>query len=106
MKIRSNYVSNSSSSSYVIAYDPVFFGNFEEFLREYSPGCDTSILNLNTFIEDYPEYKERIAKLKAEGKQVIYFSLDYEHNSLMELMKMINESNGGNKMEILLDGED
>lgn len=33
MKVRMNYVSNSSSSSYVIAYDKNFFNDLKELIK-------------------------------------------------------------------------
>ena len=33
MKVRTNYVSNSSSSSFVIAYDEMFFGDLISFFK-------------------------------------------------------------------------
>jgi len=101
MKIRSNYVSNSSSSSFVIAYDPTFFGNFIAFLEEYQPGCETAIYNLDHLKEDLPEIIEQVEKARKEGKQIAYFQLDNEYGLIMTLMDMINQSNGGDKMKIL-----
>lgn len=101
MKIRSNFVSNSSSSSFVIAYDPTFFGNFLAFLEMYQPGCETAIYNLDHLKEDRPELMDKVEKAKKNGMQVAYFQIDNEYRLLIELMSMINESNGGNKMEII-----
>ena len=53
-----------------------------------------------------PNYKEKIDAMKAEGKQILYFWLDHEFYPIMELMKMINESNGGNKLVIVYGGEE
>ena len=105
MKIRSNYVSNSSSSSFIIAYDPLFFGNIKAFFKEFDFGCETEICNENDFLKSMPEYKEEIDKIKTEGKQVLCFRLDHEFYSIVELLKMINESNGGNKLKIIFDGD-
>lgn len=101
MKIRINYVSNSSSSSFVIAYDPIFFGNFQIFLEEYQPGCESAIYDMNILKEDHPELIEQIEKERNEGNQIAYFQLDDEYRLIMVLMEMINQSNGGNKMKIL-----
>lgn len=106
MKIRNGYVSNSSSSSFVIAYDPLFFGNIKSFFEEFDFGCETYIYDIKDFTDSMPNYKEKIDAMKAEGKQVLYFWLDHEFYPIMELMKMINESNGGNKLVIVYGGEE
>ena len=106
MKIRSNYVSNSSSSSFIIAYDPLFFGNIKAFFEEFDFGCETVIRDEKDFLESMPEYKERIDKIKTEGKQVLCFSLDHEFYSIVELLKMINKLNGGDKLEIIYGDEE
>lgn len=106
MKIRQGYVSNSSSSSFVIAYDPLFFGNIRAYFQEYSFGCETCIYDIKDFTDSMPNYKEKIDAMKAEGKQVLYFWLDQEFYPIIALMKMINESNGGDKMKIIYGDED
>jgi len=103
MKIRSNYVSNSSSSSFILVYDPLFFGDLKTFFEKESFGCETQVYNDQDkfIVDDAPEYKEKIKKAQEEGKQVLYLGLDNEFYSIITLLKMINESNGGNKFEIL-----
>ena len=90
MKIRSNYVSNSSSSSFILAYDPLFFGNIEAFFREECVGEETRFDNLNEFLKENSEYTDKIKQLKKEGKNIIYIRLDQEFFSIITLMKMIN----------------
>ena len=101
MKIRSNYISNSSSSSFIIAYDPLFFGDIETYFREGDFGCDTYVYDENKFLEENPEYKKIFENVKNEGKRIVYIGLDQEYTSIITLMKMINKNNGGNKMKII-----
>ena len=114
MKIRLNYVSNSSSSSYVIAYDPNFFGNISTLFEDYYIGCESySKEDLGEFLnfycnsdEEKNEFKKKVEEKKKDGKQVIYIHLDNEFNIVMTLIKMINKNNGGNKLEILFNGSE
>lgn len=105
MKIRKFYVSNSSSSSFVIAYDPAFFGDIELFFKDSELGYETDVRDIKDFLEYEPEYKERIETAIASGKKVLYIGLDYDYCPIINLLKQINEKNGGDKMEVLY-GED
>ena len=42
MKIRTDYVSNPSSSSFIVAYNPKFFGSLEDSFKNDSMGYDTN----------------------------------------------------------------
>ena len=101
MKVRKCFVSNSSSSSFVISYDPIFFGNLLAFIEEYNPGCESAVYDLDILNEDIPELKETVDSERKNGNQIAYFRLDQEYFLIIDLLKMINESNGGNKMKIL-----
>ena len=101
MKIRNGYVSNSSSSSFVLSYNPIFFGNIQAFIEDYSPGCESVVYDLDKLNENMPELKEIVELERKNGNQVVYFRLDSEYFMLIDLLKMINESNGGNKMKLL-----
>ena len=107
MKFRINYVSNSSSCSFLIAYDPVFLGNLYQFFKTQKLGCNTRVQNVEQFIDIFgdekekDEYRKIIKSNKNDGKQVVYLTLDYEYCSVFTLLQMINESNGGNKMKVI-----
>ena len=105
MKIRSNYVSNSSSSSYVLAYDKSFYGDLEQFFKKEYFGFETYVYDLKEpFVEDY--INEGIKKAKEEGKEVIYFGLDNEYISIITLMKIINKNNGNDKLTVIYEQEE
>ena len=55
MKIRNGYVSNSSSSSFVLSYNPIFFGNIQAFIEDYSPGCESVVYDLDKLNENMPD---------------------------------------------------
>lgn len=116
MKVRIGFVSNSSSSSYVIAYDACFFGNLKSLFEDCYAGCDTKCLDSEHMDEFYriycdtdeerAEFKKKVEEKKKEGKQVVCLNLDNDFGIVMTMMKMINESNGGNKLEFLFQIED
>ena len=99
MKIRSNYVSNSSSSSFVIAYDEKFFGNLLSLFKGCYLGCETYIRDIEDFYKMFQDDKERvqylnkITKLQDDGKKVIYLSLDTEYLVLAQMLKSIGDHN-------------
>ena len=101
MIVRLCYVSNSSSSSYVIAYDPAFFGDLKSFFATAILGESTAVKDIKEFIEESPRYKDKIDDAELDGKQVIYLRLEWEHDCIVELLKKINEDTGGNKLEVI-----
>ena len=105
MKIRKSFVSNSSSSSFILAYDESFFGDLEKFFRDYSPGCETRVREedrIPVMLDEwYPEGKAKCEEAKAAGKKLLYISLDQEYFSIISLLKHINGKNGGDKLEII-----
>lgn len=111
MKIRTNYVSNSSSSSYIIAVDESFYGNLKVFFDTHSIGFDTRIRS-SEYIdwddyceEDVSEYKAKEQEQRAAGKAVYEVYLDYDHCYVIDLLKQLNDANGGDKLVMLYDGE-
>ena len=115
MKIRNGYVSNSSSSSFLIAYDERFFGDIYQLFKKYYMG-ETSVHkedDLERFYsiycdndEEREKYQKMIEIKKQEGQSICYLNLDYEFVSLIGFMRQINEMNGGNKLEFIYDGGD
>ena len=111
MKIRNGYVSNSSSSSFLIAYDKNFFGDLFKLFKEACFGETKVELEFDTFFEyccdedDFENDKEKYSKLieekQNEGKEVIYLYLDHDFGDVLDIFKQINEKNGNNKIEFL-----
>ena len=52
MKVRLDYVSNSSSSSFVIAYDEKFFGNLKDFISQNEIGYETYVYDVSDLVHD------------------------------------------------------
>lgn len=113
MKIRSNYVSNSSSSSFVIAYDKNTFGDLKQFLNDNYLGCESSINHKDDFEKYYldylddekkKEFENLVKEKKTNGMEIVYFYLDNDFNAVANLLKQIGKNTG--KLEFLYDGSD
>lgn len=117
MKIRQGYVSNSSSSSFIIAYDESFFGDLREFCNNYSLGCETIVCfdkaeieeKYNDYFSDETErnnFKAMVHEQETQGKKIAYLCLDNEYYPLMALMMQINNANSGDKLTMLFDNSE
>lgn len=105
MKVRTTFVSNSSSSSFILAYDESFFGDLKQYFQKYDFGCMTTLWEedrIPVMLDEwYPESKTKCEEAKAAGKKLLYIDLDRDFCSIMSLLKGINESHGGDKLEII-----
>ena len=107
MKIRTNYVSNSSSSSFIVAVDEKFYGSIINFFNTHSIGFDSSIRKPDEEFfrywdeEEAAKLMESVRSYEADGKKVYAINLDYDHCYLIDLLNQINECNGGNNLTII-----
>lgn len=116
MKIRTGFVSNSSSSSFLLAYDKSFFGDLNRFFNENPIGFDTFVLDeekkINEMIEDCcskeekESTKKKLNELRESGRSICCLELDQEHIELIKLLRQINKANGESHLEILIDTGD
>ena len=109
MKIRSNFVSNSSSSSFILAIDKAFFGDLEEFFTSHQFGFETTIMDADRTLkywDDENEIKEKIKQSIDNGKNIFSINIESEYEDVIDLLEHINQVNGGDKMEIIYDGRD
>ena len=94
MKIRTNYVSNSSSSSFVIAYDEMFFGDLVCFFNRNYLGCETKACDSNDMLKFYENYfeteesaekfKKKVEKFEEKGKKIIWLKMDQEYEAIVK----------------------
>jgi hypothetical protein len=111
MKIRTDYVSNSSSSSFIVAYDKKLFKDFEKLIGAIR-GYETQIYDLEEFFDDdcmdkefYHEIKTEIEKAEKNKMGISYFSLDYDFSFLIEMFEELANQHGKNKFKVIYDSE-
>ena len=121
MKTRASYVSNSSSSSFIIAYDSASFGDLSKFFSsidensDYHTTTETGLVNLEEELENWAnscddedeEERKGVDRLiqavnenLRKGKKVIAIRIDHDQDELLELLKFISQQKNG-KFEIL-----
>jgi len=109
MKIRSAFVDNSSSSSYIIGYSRKTFGNLNKFFwdNEHKLGYETRVLDREQMLlQEYPEeswdaIRQKMRKAEDDGMTILCINLDYEQSFLLDMLKQINDANGSDKMTII-----
>ena len=115
MKTRNGYVSNSSSSSFVIAYDKRFYGDLNKFFNETQIGFDTMVctddeteefIRNMTSDECFDEIKKRINELKSNGMSILCGRIDNDCVQVISLLKRIGDANGGNGLKMIIDPEE
>ena len=119
MKSRKSYVSNSSSSSFIIAYGSVLFGDLSKFFSsidensDYHTITETGLANLEEELENWAnscddeEERKGVDRLIQavnenfeKGMKVIAIRIDHDQDELIELLKFISQQKNG-KFEIL-----
>lgn len=107
MKIRTNYVSNSSSSSYLVVYDEKTFDKIMNELKKAYLGMSKITENLDDFLElscveeEIDNWKNKIDKYKKSGKKVMYMDLEYDYDFIINLLSETNNLLGGDKIEFI-----
>ncbi len=109
MKKRIGYVSNSSSSSYIIAYDQKVFGNLCKFFKEHETalGYNTKVVDREEMLlynieeERHGEVKRLMREAEDAGLTILCLQLDYEQYSVYDLLKSISDANGGGKFRLI-----
>ena len=117
MKSREGYVSNSSSSSFLISYDKNVFGDLGAFFSSFNEDdrTETHLGDLGSEVKRwlnpnlYDTKKEKIAarkipsrirKAQDEGRDVIALWIDYNSAEMISLLKSLDRQKSG-KFEII-----
>ena len=118
---RQGFVSNSSSSSFIVAYNPKFFGRLEESFQNENMGYDTnaSIMDeekLNKWYSVNPEeeseesikfnqdIQDKVRKAWEEGLTVIEMNVEYTTDvGISILLRNIEEATKKNFNEAMIE---
>ena len=112
MKTRFGYVSNSSSSSFIVAYDKSFYGDLAGILRCGQFGFETTaeeypeLADAEAFVREYLDGDDEIMEKcleqvragHAAGKTIAHLSLDHDSDGVRRLLEQISDVTGGDKL--------
>jgi uncharacterized protein YecE (DUF72 family) len=107
MKIRSNYVSNSSSSSFLIVYDKKSFNEIIEELKKSYLGMSKITNDLSEFYkydcveEEIENWKRKVEEYKNSGKGIVYANIEYDYEFIQSILEIMNKKLGGDKIEFI-----
>lgn len=118
MKTRFGYVSNSSSSSFLVAYDKSFYGDLVKLVLGNQFGFESNAWDVpddeeivheaeKFFCDDKVVMDAKIKQMKdlmAAGKAIAVLTFDTDTEGIIKLIEQVNSMNGGDKF-IMIYGE-